>query len=135
MAFTPTAGKNAVAKLTLGGNSEVTAPGINWKFDGDAKLFDVSNFRDGREVAPTLDDATISLTLIWDGGEQPTKATSSDIRLGVRGTVKCYTDATHFFGVTGVVSTLSPHNDGVESVVMLDVTFRLSGSITYPVDP
>lgn len=136
MPFTPTGGDVAIVKLTMGGNSEVTIPGVSWKLNGDAKTFNAMNFRDGRKRIGTLPDATLDVTLVWDDGEQPTKSTATDIRLGVTGTAKCYTSATKFFSVPVIVSGIGPENTGVEGGgVMMSVTFELNGTITYPVDP
>jgi hypothetical protein len=136
MAFTPTSGMVAILSLELGSNSTfTTVPGVNWKLDLDAKLAGVSNFRDGRSNIGTLPDGSLSLTVVWDAGEQITKVADTGVRLGVVGTAKCYTDATHFFSVPVIVGTIGGENGGVESALMFDVTFALNGSITYPVDP
>ncbi len=134
MAFTPTEGQIAKVTLTMTGGTLTTIPGTNWKLNLDAKTKDVSNFRDGRRRWDTLHDATLTVTLVWDSAEQPTKAATTGVRLGVTGTAKCYTDATKFFEVPVIVAQIEPENSGVEDVVMMNVTFELDGSITYPVD-
>lgn len=134
MPFTPTVGMTAIVKLTMAGNSEVTVPGINWKLAADGKPADVSNFRDGRKRVGTLPDATITVTLVWDSDEMPTKATGTNLRLGVKGTAKCYTSSTKFFSCPVIVAQIEPENEGVEGRVMQPVTLQLDGDITYPVD-
>lgn len=135
MSFTPTQGAVAVFTLTMVGGSLQTVPGVNWKLDLDGKLADTSNFRDGRSKSGTLPDGTLTCTLVWDAGEQPTKVADTGLRLGVGGIAKCYTDATHFFSVPVVCGTIGLDNGGVESVLMVDTTFGLNGAITYPIDP
>jgi hypothetical protein len=136
MSFTPTPGQVAVAKLSAtGGTADTILPGINWKIEADGKVYDVSNFRDLRSRVATLTDSTVTVTLIWDAGEQPTKAATTGIRLGVKGAIKCYVDATHFFLIEIIVSNMGPENQGVENVVQMDVTLQQSGTFTYPTDP
>jgi hypothetical protein len=135
MAFTPTEGEVAVVKLSMtGGTADTIVPGTGWKLQLDGKPKDVSNFRDGRKRKGTLPDASLTMTLVWDAGEQATKASVTGIRLGVTGTAKCFTDATKFFSVPVIVAQIEPENEGVEGVVMLPVTLQLNGAITYPVD-
>lgn len=136
MAFTPTTGMNAVLKTSLGtGATDVTTPATKWKLTIDGKVYDASNFRDGRRRFETLDDFTLDFTLVWDGAEQQTKLASTSIRVGQTGTAKCYVDATHFFLAPIIISTMGPENGGVESLVTQDVQGLANGSITYPTDP
>lgn len=132
--MTPTAGQVAVCKLSLvGAAADTIVPGINWDLMVDGKVVDKSNFRDGRYKVGTLADATLKMTLVWDGAVQPTDPLVTGIRTGVRGTAKCYVDSTHFFSLPVVVSTIGVKNEGVEDVLMADVEYGLSGDITYPV--
>lgn len=130
MPLTPTEGK--VAKVTVGATD---VPGVNWSNPIRGNPKDVSNFRDGRRIKTTLPNATITMSLVWDADDQPTDVAASNIRIGTEVTVKCYTDATHFFSGPYTVTEIGPKNDGVEDVVMMDVTFGLNGDITYPVAP
>lgn len=128
MAFTPTAGTVAVAK-----DSNGTYPGINWKLNIDGKVTtNPSNFRDGRVAIGTLTDAQLTLRLIWDSADPPTKVAKYNLREKASVTVNCYVDAANYFIFPGVVSTIGPENPGIEDVVGMDVTIQLSGTITYP---
>lgn len=135
MPFTPTEGEVAILTVTMTGGTLSTLPGINWKLALDANTKDVSNFRDGRKRKGTMNDAVITVSLVWDAGEQQTKVAATGLRLGVTGICKCYTDATHFFSVPIIVGAMEPENEGVEGVVMMGITLEANGAITYPVDP
>lgn len=137
MAFTPVKGQTALVKLSMtGGGTDVIVPGVNWKLNQDGKVVDTSNFRDGRAKAPTLEDATLSMTLVLDNADRPMKSTVTAIRTGNTGTAKCYigSGANDYFSLGVIVQTLGTTNDGVENVLMQDVEFGLTGSITYPAD-
>lgn len=137
--FTPTSGSIAVLTVQMAGGTLQTVPAVNWTLEVDGKLFDASNFRDGRFRVPTLLDSTVTATLVWDSAEQQTKLTATGMRIGATGSVKCYTDATHFFVVPVIVGTLGIKNDGPEGVVMQDVSLSQSSqsgvAFAYPVDP
>ena len=135
MSFAPVSGALAKATVDVGG-SPVVFPSINWKLDIDPKLKDVSNFRDGRFRKKTLQDATLTLTLVWDSAAQPNAAANGGIVDGAAISVKCYVDesATKFFLVPGVIGSIGAANAGPEDVIMLDITVNLSGGVvTYPV--
>lgn len=138
MPFTPTTGKVAVVKLTLGaGLADWIGPGINWKLDIDPKVVDKSNFRDGRIRNPTLQDAHLTLTLVYDQADSPFKVTGGHVLDGASGTAKLYTDATHYFSVPIILSAVGVEFGGVEEDLMLNVGFDLSSdgtnsTVTYP---
>lgn len=126
--FHPTSG--AVAILVVSGG---TVPGINWKFNFDPKLKDVSNFRDGRVKAGTLPDGNVSVRLVYDKSKPPTAAGGYNLRPGATGSAKLYVDDTNFWTVPYVVGPIGPENPGVEDVVYQDVTLEYSnGDIVYP---
>lgn len=131
MPFTPISG--AVAVLKFGAT---TAPGTDWKIDIDPHAKDVSNFTTGRLRVKTLADAKCTMKLIWDSANQPIDPAGLNLVDGAAVTAKCFTDATHFFLVPGIVTKVSPHVSGLEDVVMYDVEVDLSGAtVTYPVVP
>jgi hypothetical protein len=139
MSFTPTAGMFAAAQLgpgAIGTNTNITVPGINWNLDHDAKAHDVSNFRDGRRRTGTLPDYTLTLTLVWDSAANPLLPANGGVALGSLLNVTLYTEATNnnekaWFGPV-IVSKLGPKNEGVEGVVMMDVTCDANGTLVPP---
>lgn len=133
MPFTPTVGQVAVLDLSLGaGAAHWKGPGINWKFNPDPKITDKSNFRDGRIKNPTLPDATISLTLVYDQADSPFKASGGNVLIGVAGTARLFVDATNFISCPVLVGAVGIENPGMEDDLMLDVTLELNGAITWP---
>lgn len=139
MAFTPTVGQVAVVKLTTGsgGGTDWVGAGVNWKLNIDPKTVDKSNFRDGRIRNKTLQDADLSLTLVYDQGDSPFKLTTGNLLDGLISTAKCFVDATHYFVVPGIVSSVGVENPGMEDDLMLDIGIQLSNNgtistVTYP---
>lgn len=133
MTFVPTAGPVALFKVAPSpAGTPATAPGINWKLTIDGKLVDISNFQVGRYPNPTLEDADLSFTLVWDGSNQPFDPAKSGIDAGLDILGKLYTDASHFYIGTFTVSTVEPGVDGLENVVMYPVTAKLKGVLTRP---
>ncbi len=129
MAFTPVAGPVAILKI-----GTTTVPGINWKLNIDGKLANVSNFRDGRWNAETLDDVDLSFSVVWDAAAPPSDTNLLDLRPGITVAAKCFTDSTHFFLLNAIVGTVEPGIDSMESVIMYPVTAKIQGSITWPVN-
>lgn len=136
MAFTPTVGSVAVLKLQLAGaTAAVSTPGMNWKFDMDGKTKDVSNFRDGRVRVGTLGDSTITMQIPHDQAAPSYLAGSASgysLTLGATGTANLYVSATNFYSVGVIVAKIGDNNEGVEGVVLRDVTFEQSGTLTNP---
>lgn len=133
MAFTPTVGQVAVLDLTIGaGVQHWKGPGINWKFSPDPKITDKSNFRDGRIKNRTLDDAQITLTLVYDQADSPLKAAGGNVLIGSSGTARLFVDATNFISCPILVGPVGVENPGMEDDLMLDVTLELNGAITWP---
>jgi hypothetical protein len=132
MPYTPVRGK--LAKLTIGATD---VPAINWDLGIDGKPNDVSNFRDGRKVDTTLDDADLKFTAVWDEADPVTDAGAANLRIGVALTAKCYSNAaaTVFWELPVRVTMLGPKVANMESHVMVDITAKLNGTVTYPVDP
>ncbi len=133
MPFTPTAGPVALLKAAPSpSGTPSTRPGINWKLDIDAKQTDTSNFEVGRSASPTLEDATLSFTLVWDTSDQPFDPAKSGIDSGLNILARLYTDASHYYAGTFAVATVGPGVDGLESVVMYPVTAKLIGVLARP---
>lgn len=134
MAFTPIAGSTAIIK-TIQGNTNTTLAAINWSLPIDGKLKDVSNFRDGRFRVKTLQDSTLTFTVVHDAGAPEYLAANGQLVDGQVLSVQCYTgtNSNAYFAVPCMVSTVGPKNEGVEGVVMYDVTaLQHNGTITYP---
>lgn len=136
MAFTPVAGSTAKIKVSMTeGTANTTLPGVNWKLNYDPKLKDVSNFRDGRFRAATLEDATIDVTLVFDAADPYTKAAVTGLRGGVAGSAELFHDGTKKWVVPIKVGTIGETNEGVEGVVMVDVQLlQHNGAVIYPSD-
>ena len=135
MAFTPTAGPNAVIKTNFN-NANTTLAAINWSLPIDAKLKDVSNFRDGRFRVKTLQDSTLSFTVVHDASAPEYLTANGGLVDGQAITAYCFTanNANAAFTVPCMVSTVGPKNEGPEGVVMYDVTAaQHNGTITYPI--
>lgn len=135
MAFTPTSGNYAVVTFTPN-STPITVPAINWNLTWDGNSKDVSNFRDGRRRVETLPDYHLSLTLVWDIAANPLLTANGGIALGTQLNTTLYCDQsnTNTKAWTGpvIVSTLAPKNEGVEGVVMLDVSCDANGTLTPP---
>lgn len=135
MSFTPTSGQYAAAQFTPV-NTAITVPGINWDLKVKANPKDVSNFRDGRKRAATLNDYTLTLTLVWDSGANPLLAANGGVTQGATMNVTLFTDQaqTNTKAWTGpvIISEINPKNAGVEDVVMMDVTADANGTLTEP---
>ncbi len=135
MPFTPT-GPGAKI-ITVFNNTNTTAAAINWTLAIDPKPKDVSNFRDGRFRLKTLQDATLSFTVVHDSSAPEYLASGGALVDGQVIVAQCFTSsntntATAFI-VPCMVTSVSAKNEGVEGVVMYDVTAMLhNGAITYP---
>jgi hypothetical protein len=127
VSFTPTAGPVAIIKI-----GTATIPGINWTLGIDPKIKDVSNFRDGRITAATLQDADLSFTVVWDQDAEPTATSGPNLRDGAVITAQLYTSSSAYFSVTAQVSHVEPALSGMEDVLMYSVQAKLNGSVTYP---
>jgi hypothetical protein len=132
--FTPTAGPVALMKILVGTGTPVATivPGINWKLNNDGKLKDVSNFQTGRQPAATLADADLSFTLVLDQANLPNLPTGFNIKAGSTFTAQLYVDGTRFYTGTFMTATDTPSVDGMEDVIMVPVTAKVIGTITYP---
>ena len=127
----PIKGQTAVIR-TVVGNTNTNLAAINWTLNIDGKLKDVSNFRDGRFRAKTLQDATVSFTVVHDGSAAAYLAANGSLIDGQAMSIYCYTNTAAYFTVPAMVSTVSPKNEGVEGVVMIDVTAVMhNGTVTY----
>ena len=136
MAFTPVAGPNAKI-VTVFNATNTTQAAINWNLNIDAKAKDVSNFRDGRFRVKTLQDATLTFTLVHDGGSPEYLTSGGALIDGQIISAQCFTNANantaYAFIVPCIVTSVGPKNEGVEGVVMYDVTaMQHNGTITYP---
>lgn len=133
MPFTPVKGK--FAKIKVSGSPDVDLPAINWSLPIDGNKQDTSNFRDGRQVMTTLDDAELTFTLVLDEAAQPTDSANGNLRNGTAITAKCYVNnaGTKFYSVPSVVTRIEPTNEGPTGRVLFNVTASLNGDVTYPV--
>lgn len=134
MPFTPIAG--SVAKIITNTNStNSTLPAINWTLDIDPKAKDVSNFRDGRFRVATLQDSTLTFTVVHDASAPEYLASGGLLVDGRVITAYCYTGANsnQAYTVPAIITSVGVKNEGVEGVVMHDVTaMQHNGTITYP---
>lgn len=134
MPFTPVAGSTAIIKLTQG-NTNTVLPAINWNLPIDGKLKDVSNFRDGRFRCKTLQDSTLTFTVVHDAGAPEYLSGNGQLVDGQVINAQCFTgsNSNAYFNVPCMVSTVGPKNEGVEGVVMYDVTaLQHNGTVGYP---
>lgn len=132
MAFTPVAGKHAVAEIE--GTPDIAIPGTDWELDPNPNSQEVDNFRDGVATMVTLEVATLNLTLIWDSDKPIHLSANGTVKNGTSITVNLYLDAakTANKGIVfaGVVTGWKLTNPGMKEKVMLRTTAR--GTITYP---
>jgi hypothetical protein len=128
--ITATAGPVAVMKI-----GTVTIPAMDWKFDIDAHLKDISNFVSGRTQIATLADGSMDFKMIWDTAAMPTDPAGLNLLPGASVTVRCYVDSTHYFEVPLIIGKITPHLPGIEDVVHYEVSAKLNGGIVYPVIP
>jgi hypothetical protein len=138
MALTPIAGQ--FGKLVTQFNStNTTAAAINWNLTVDPKAKDVSNFRDGRFRAKTLQDATWSATIVHDSAAAEYLAANGGLVDGQIVTAYLYvgnssSNANYAFTVPSMITSVGPKNEGVEGVIMYEVQGALhNGTVTYPV--
>jgi hypothetical protein len=137
MPLTPVTGQYAKIK-TLVGNTNTELAAINWTLEIDPKAKDVSNFRDGRFRVKTLQDATVTCTVVHDTAAAEYLAASGGLIDGQVLTVYCFmannTNTNTAFIVPAMITKVSPKNDGPEGVVMTEVQASLhNGTVTYPV--
>jgi hypothetical protein len=132
----PIAGPVAVLKFSYLIADTLTAvvqPAMNWKLNIDGKLVDVSNFLSGRTPALTLTDVDFECTLVYDDNNPPTDTDLANIRPGTLLVVQCYTNATKFYSLSAMVSTIAPGIESLEDVHKIPVTAKISGALTWPV--
>jgi hypothetical protein len=126
VALTPVKGK--FAALAMYGTIQ---PAMNYTLPISANIEDVSNFRDGRQVCPTLDNATgISFQLVHD----ESASVLPTMTAGSFGTLKCFVDAAQskFYQMVVCLGEISLVNAGVQATQKLNVTASLHGTIAYP---
>ena len=122
---------------TVVGNSNTELAAVNWNLNVDPKAKDISNFRDGRLRAKTLQDATVTCTVVHDTSAAAYLAANGSLIDGQVMTVYCYTgnstNSNYAFIVPAMITAVNPKNGGVEDVVMIDITAALhNGTVTYP---
>lgn len=137
MAATAVSGQ--YAKLVTNYNStNTTAAAINWTLNIDPKAKDISNFRDGRLRAKTLQDATWTATVVHDAGAAEYLTANGGLIDGQIITAYFYvgnssTNTNYAFTVPSMITATSPKNDGPEGVVMYEIQGGLhNGTVTYP---
>jgi hypothetical protein len=132
MPLTPVTGQTAVIR-TVVGNSNTSLAAINWTLNIDAKAKDVSNSRDGRFRVKTLQDSTVSCTVVHDGSTAAYLAANGSLIDGQVMTIYCYTNTNAYFTVPAIITNVNPKSEGVEGVVMIDIqAAQHNGTITYP---
>jgi hypothetical protein len=131
-------GQLAVIKRAKPGTpvTETTLVMTNWNFPIDGKLKDISNFRDGRRVAGTLPNATLSGDVVWDPDGYPTDVSGMGLRPGQTVTIRLYVNAEQddFFQAVFKVATIGPRVAVDNDVLMMPVTFQLNSGIDFPGD-
>lgn len=137
MALTALAGQYAKIRV-VAGNTNTELAAVNWTLNIDPKAKDVSNFRDGRLRAKTLQDATVTCTVVHDTSAAQYLAANGALIDGQVLTVYCYTgnstNTNYAFTVPAMITSVVPKNGGVEDVAMMDITASLhNGTVTYPV--
>ncbi len=136
MPFTPEAGKTAIIKTAFN-STNTTLAAINWTLAIDPKAKDVSNFRDGRFRVKTLQDATLSFTVVHDSTAPEYLVSGGALIDGQIIQGICFpssnTNTSTAFLVPAMVTSVSVKNDSPEGAVMYDVTASLhNGTVTYP---
>lgn len=136
---TPVTGDKAKI-VTQFNNTNTTLAAINWTLEIDPKAKDYSNFRDGRVRVKTLQDATVTCTVIHDTAAAEYLAANGGLVDGQVLTIYCFmananTQNTNYaFIVPSVITKVSPKNDGPEGVVEVEIQAMLhNGTVTYPV--
>jgi hypothetical protein len=136
MALTPVTGQQALLKVNVS-NTNATLAAINWTLEIDPKAKDVSNFRDGRFRAKTLQDATLTTTVVHDAAAAEYLAANGGLIDGATGTAYCFasnsTNTNAAYIVPFMITKHSPKNDGPEGIVMVEIQAMLhNGTVTYP---
>jgi len=138
MAFNSTAGQQAKLVVNFNGTNTVLAA-INWTLNIDPKAKDVSNFRDGRFRKKTLQDATVTATVIHDADASEYLTANGGLVDGQVVTMYCFvgnssSNTNYAYIVPSMITNVTPKNGGAEDVVQLDITTSLhNGTVTYPV--
>jgi hypothetical protein len=122
----PTKGK--FCKLLVDSNAY---PFVNWSFPIDAGIEDYSNFRDGRAVTPTLENATLTASLVND--DSFNYVGTSTFRPGAYGTWTLYTNnaQTKFLRAVMCIGQFTPNVSGQNATLRGDVSCSLHGTIDY----
>lgn len=135
MTYTPVAGQFGVVQVTPG-NTPIEVPSVNWDLKVNSNAKDVSNFRDGRKRWPTLQDWSMSLTLVWDSAANPLIAANGGIVpgafVGITAFVSTANTTNEAWVGNGIVSSVNPKDSGVEDVIMYDCVIDANGIITPP---
>jgi hypothetical protein len=120
--------KGKFATLAFGGT---TLACVNWTLPLNSNVEDTSNFRDGRQRTPTLDDVEPTFTVIPEGDSTLPGTT---LLPGAYGTLKCFIDnaASKFYQLVVCVGQASMENSGVNNTLRYSVTAGLHGTIAYP---
>lgn len=134
--MTPVTGQQAPLKVNVA-NTNATLASINWTLEIDAKVKDISNFRDGRQRAKTLQDATLTTTVVHDASAAEYLSANGGLVDGVTGTAYCFqsnsTNTNAAYIVPFIITSVSPKNDGPEGIVMTEIKASLhNGTVTYP---
>jgi hypothetical protein len=119
--------KGKFCKLHVAGAEQ---PAVSWTLSHDPKAEDVSNFKAGRAREATLDDATVTFTLLQEDASPYGTAT---VFAGVYGTVQCYRNNAQdkYVIVPGMFTKVDWKNDGPENTLKADCTVSLHGTINW----
>ena len=98
--------------------------GVNWTLNADPKLDDCSNFLVGRFKEATLDDATVTCTIV----ESDPPQCLGTLKPGDRGILQLYTasDLSTWIEMPFIVGAFSPKVDDQEKVLRIEVTLAFS---------
>jgi hypothetical protein len=119
--------KGKFCKLHLGG---AVQPAVNWSLNHDPKAEDTSNFKAGRAREATLDDATVTFTLLQEDASPYGTAT---VFAGAYGTVNCYrtNSQAKYAIVPGMLTSVAWDNQGVETTLKANITLSLHGTVDW----
>jgi hypothetical protein len=135
VSYAPLKGK--FAKIARAGSPEVVFPAFNWTLPIDGMPQDASNFRDGRKVMTTLDDADVTFQMPWDTGGAPTVTANGGIAIDADFDCRFYVDnltsPTRFFLAPVKITRIEITNEGPTGRVLANITAKLNGAITYPI--
>jgi hypothetical protein len=118
--------------FTPSGGSEYIFPALVWSLSRTANVQAMHNSRDGILRKKTLDDASGSVSGLYDTDVEP----GVDFATGVTGVLKLYTDATstRFYSMTAIIDNVSISPGSQTDPMTASFDFALaSGTVTNPI--